>query len=243
MAWRLKAGMGQSPTGSPGGGQGSQRKGKKGKDKDDEPMALLDGSASGSAGAPVAVARAESKKRAKKEQGKDKSTEGIIKLMAKMQLQHAQMLREQQGVLFDVVFMDTESDVIKEMQEKGASYSEQTQGKRGHNMGPPHLHIFDSMMGALVKKKDEIGAQNYTEIKKYVDFCEGADQDMILRQVKQCRVAKCFEHSKKKIFMAIENTGCRYQVLDALKQLGGEQKHGRAPPGAMEVALQDFLDW
>ena len=206
-------------------------------------MALLDGSASGSAGAPVAVARAESKKRAKKEQGKDKSTEGIIKLMAKMQLQHAQMLREQQGVLFDVVFMDTESDVIKEMQEKGASYSEQTQGKRGHNMGPPHLHIFDSMMGALIKKKDEIGAQNYTEIKKYVDFCEGADQDMILRQVKQCRVAKCFEHSKKKIFMAIENTGCRYQVLDALKQLGGEQKHGRAPPGAMEVALQDFLDW
>ena len=104
------------------------------------------------------------KKRAKKEQGKDKSTDGIIKLMAKMQLQHAQMLREQQGVLFDVVFMDTESDVIKEMQEKGASYSEQTQGKRGHNMGPPHLHIFDSMMSALIKKKDEIGAQNYNEI-------------------------------------------------------------------------------
>ena len=116
-------------------------------------------------------------------------------------------------------------------------------GQERAQHGPPHLHIFDSMMGALIRKKDEIGAQNYNEIKKYVDFCEGADQDMTVRQVKQCRVAKCFEHSKKKIYMAIENTGCRYQVLDALKQLGGEQKHGRAPPGAMEVALQDFLDW
>ena len=128
MSWRLKAGVGQSPTGSPGEGPGS-RKGKKGKDKDDEAMAEAPtppagGPASGSAGAVAVVTRAESKKKAKKEQGKDKSTDGIIKLMAKMQLQHAQMLREQQGVLFDVVFMDTESDVIKEMQEKGSSYAQ-----------------------------------------------------------------------------------------------------------------------
>jgi hypothetical protein len=235
MAWRL----GGSPTGSSGAGQGLQRK-KKG--KEDETLSQASTAAPAAPELALQVARAESKKKARKDK-KDKDTESIMKLMAKMQLQQAQMLREHQGVLFDVVFMDTDSEVVLAMQEKGASYSEQTKGVKGHNMGPPHLHVFDAMIQALLKKKDSIGLANYSELKKFSDFCEGATQDDILRQVKQCRVAKCFENTKKKIYMAIEGTGVRTHVLDALRQLGGVQKHGRAPPGAMEIALQEFLDW
>ena len=51
-----------------------------------------------------------------------------------------------------------------------------------------------------------------------------------------------FNSDLKRLVLSVEGVRVRKQLLDALVQLGGRRKQGRAPKGAMERALEGWLE-
>ena len=62
-------------------------------------------------------------------------------------------------------------------------------------------------------------------------------------QIRACRVLKCWDGSKVKLFLHIHSPKLRRSVVLALQQIEDVvYKAGKAPTGTMESLLQDALE-
>ena len=87
-----------------------------------------------------------------------------------------------------------------------------------------------------------IGAQTLGDLTSLVNtYKEQSWQDKA-QMVQFCKLEKMYAADQKRIVMAVERAEMGAQILAALKQLGREQKFGRAPPGAMEWELQEWVE-
>eukprot|EP00969_Alexandrium_andersonii_P253456 11202089-Alexandrium_andersonii.AAC.1 len=75
--------------------------------------------------------------------------------MAKLTLQHSQMLRDVNAAVFKVVLIPSDSAVVKTVMKAGKAYHEEVQ-KRGkeHALGPPSTHMWLAAVRAVAEAKE-----------------------------------------------------------------------------------------
>ena len=61
-------------------------------------------------------------------------------------------------------------------------------------------------------------------------------------QIRYCRIEKMYSAEHKRLVLSVEATGIRAPLKAALLQTGAVAKHGRAPAGAMEFDMQEWLE-
>eukprot|EP00971_Amphidinium_carterae_P144327 2860313-Amphidinium_carterae.1 len=163
--------------------------------------------------------------------------------MAKMQLQTSQNLRLVMSVVFETFVLKANSPEAEAMAEEGRKYGEQTRGKPGHALGPPHVWLFGALLKALQQRGDAVGAVNATAVKqlaeRYALLTLGAKAEL----VKACRMQKTFDKECRRLLLALSpGVAEQQQLLAALAQTGAVHKLGRAPEGEMERSLQRAVE-
>ena len=73
--------------------------------------------------------------------------------------------------------------------------------------------------------------------KKYQDMSVEEKSDLVL----MCRVERTYKSETSRLVFSIERSGARQFVLSSLVQLGAIRKQGRAPKGALERELEEWL--
>ena len=70
------------------------------------------------------------------------------------------------------------------------------------------------------------------------------DKENTFLMVRACRARKAYDPAKKKLVISVRGDMEKYRapILDAIKQLGGEIKTGKAPPSGLEKAIQGLLE-
>lgn len=63
----------------------------------------------------------------------------VMQIMAKAQLQSLQSERELMGILFETYVVKADSEEVKDVDDEGRKYHEQTKNKQEHRLGPPRV--------------------------------------------------------------------------------------------------------
>ena len=107
-----------------------------------------------SAAPKVTPAKGKSKAKGKGKSGQSATiNDPVLSAMARLTLQSAQQHRVWEASLLTTYLGQTDSAVITSMRESGVRYHQETQtsdAARRAQLGPPHVHVFGAMIGALV---------------------------------------------------------------------------------------------
>lgn len=165
-------------------------------------------------------------------------TARLLHLLARMNLNQAQTLRDLTGALFDTVIVRTDLPFVARMEEQGSTYAATV--KQRPEIGPPHVWIFGSMVEGLVAVGPEIGKKNSEELTAFLG--EYSDLDPVGKHdmVKYCRRVVTWDKTLTRLVLCI-SCPVRRAILDSLTQLGGIRKVGRAPASGQERDLQSWL--
>lgn len=87
----------------------------------------------------------------KEEAEEGSTTKGIIKDIASLTLQNTRAVKHIEGALCKSYRTAKTDAVVTAAVTAGKSYTEATRGKRGHNMGSPHLHVGAAIIRILEK--------------------------------------------------------------------------------------------
>lgn len=189
--------------------------------------------------------------------GKDKNSSGGKKL-TKAQAENKQLwstiikailgLQQEQrsinSVILYTLIVDSSNPEVCKMIEQGKAYGQLCQEQPRHQQGPPHLFVFAGLLVGLQERKESIGIKNLNIISSMIEKWQGWDLDDKADSIRLCRQAKCWDPKNRKIFLAYGNGFTEEEqrgVVNALTQCGAILKHGRAPTGALERELSQWL--
>lgn len=165
----------------------------------------------------------------------------LMTALLKSQLSVQQQQRSMSSVLFDTLLVSADLSLIAAMQEQGRAYSEATaSGQR--DLGPPHIYIYGGLLQALVQEGEKIGALNHATLVEHLKKYE--DQPILEKAelVQWCRLDRTYRSDVKRITLSIERLGpARQALLAGLRQVGADLRQGRAPRGALERDLEQWL--
>eukprot|EP00929_Paragymnodinium_shiwhaense_P077062 TRINITY_DN39668_c0_g2_i1.p2 TRINITY_DN39668_c0_g2~~TRINITY_DN39668_c0_g2_i1.p2 ORF type:complete len:132 (-),score=38.96 TRINITY_DN39668_c0_g2_i1:32-427(-) len=114
---------------------------------------------------------------------------------------------------------------------------------RGHDLGPPHVHIWMALLEELAAQKDKVGLSNATRLEQMVQVMADMEMEELCDMVKVCKVSKTYESNTVRVTLAfVDAVPHRKVTIDAMKQLGGIHKLGRAPRSALEDQIQALLE-
>lgn len=97
------------------------------------------------------------------------------------------------------------------------------------------------MLSSFLEMKDKIVARSATVIKEHYDKYDAASNEERADMVEYCRVERTYKGDVCRLVLAVERTGFRAVVMDALTHIGGDRRCGRAPRGAQERDLEVWL--
>ena len=92
-------------------------------------------------------------------------------------------------------------------------------------------------------EKLDIGAKNKISLKDMQTDLGEMQKSAIPMCVRACRVKQTYDKTKVKIILAVRGDLEKHRpaIVDSFVQTGADYKCGRAPPSAMERAIQDLL--
>ena len=81
-------------------------------------------------------------------------------------------MREASGILFDPVIIAPDGPIATALRSRGQQYAAcVAEGGKDHSYGPPHLHIFEALVEALVSLGEKVGQSKLEKLKKHVPSC------------------------------------------------------------------------
>ena len=193
---------------------------------------------------PARTKQKSDKKRELGESNKsDKGLNEILELLTKQTLSNSHKLRDLNSIMIDVFLIPADMPEILSMQEQGSYHSAKAKGNPAHELGPPHVYIAIGMITALARRQPaEIGGQEnsttLTEMSKWMGEVAWEEVNELFRY---CKESKVVDSKTRRIEICCTKTEPRMAVLAALRSIGAKQKRGRAPLGAMERELQQWL--
>ena len=102
------------------------------------------------------------------------------------------------------------------------------------------------MLAALVEEHEagQVGEGTHASLKKALLGFRELETDDRCDIVRAMRLEKMFEKSKKRLVVCVDNTSTtiRKELIAGLTAVGAQRKVGKAPPGAMERAIQGHLE-
>ena len=225
--------------------------GEAGGSKGDLTLAVVPAGGGGAGGGRKARGGEKDPKKYKKEDGTKKQAGNIqgenkklLVLIMKMLMQSAQRGRDADSVVFDFLLGPGDSKEVLAMTEQNTLYQENTKGKKGHDLGPPHIWTFGGLLSELVKKGPGVGLRTAGQLTECMDKYEAMGWEEKCDFVKFCRVSKVYKEDQRRLVISFGQEGgpARGPILQALQETGWVRKHGRAPPGYMEREVQEWLE-
>ena len=197
-----------------------------------------------------------------KDMGWNKKQAGLINVMLKQLLLTTQMVRDLWAAGVDTFFMDADSPEVVAALDSGATYSQEVRARgKGHQLGPPHLHIFNGFLAKLLERGVALGQRTHSLLKLWYDkMWVELGLEEIYNILRLFRVMKCFDPTKRKIHIMLREvpmetpsqesdeqqlpspTLVRSLLQKALVEVGARRAMGAAPPGAMEEIIQNAVD-
>lgn len=179
----------------------------------------------------------------KKGRRKVAEIEELLEDVARLQLVGQAQTRDLWGTLVTTVIMKTEAGPVRRMQAAGQAYHDACLGKTPaeHEKGPPCIHVALALFSSLEGESQvtEATKKILGEMKeKYL--CRPTEEAVLFARM--CKLGKCWQKDMTKVHYHFLDPDATHAVTRALKQLGGDVKHGRPPPGGLETKIRKNLD-
>ena len=195
----------------------------------------------GTGSGAVAGGRRPAADKEKPELGAKATEMTAVMLKALLNLLHRQALME--AVAYRTFILKTEHPVAKAIVDTGTLYAANCRALgRQHELGPPHPHFYAATLRALhASGAEAIGEENLRKIGKFLESWEALGVAGQCSHIRACRTDKTYSSKTKRLTLSFGDSQLSCEVIDALKKTGGEEKHGKAPRGAMEDQLAAWL--
>ena len=177
-----------------------------------------------------------------KKKGQVAKTSGGMKRLLRDLLKSVLSLQQGQrslaSVVFDVVLLSAENPGVVGMAEQGRAYA-QVEDKSA--IGSPHLFIFGGLLKGVVSAGEKIGQSNLKELTQALTEYEDMEDEDRGELVVFAKLDRTYKADIKRVTLSLDRWQYRKSLLSALQQLGGTRKQGRAPRGAQERELEQWL--
>ena len=195
-----------------------------------------------------------------KSKGADKAMTNLQIAIMKAVLRNFQDGSDLQSVCFDIGIGESTLKEIEAGNEEATAYNNETHGKPGHGLGPPHLFLLggfaDSLNTQLLEKTkaDPSNAKIRAwsgKLEELVKFLEKATVEEKGRLCTFFKLTKCYkkrgETQKTRITMSFEPSpeaqNTRLTPIQVLKHVSFiDFKVGRPPAGGLEREIQAWLE-
>lgn len=111
-----------------------------------------------------------------------------------------------------------------------------------HGLGPPHLYVRWGLITALQQRGTAVGLHNAEMLKSYDDIMGNKTQGELADQVSYARMSRMYNKQFKILEFTVADATLKGLVIGCLNQVGAVRLHGPAPPGGLEVLLQQVLE-
>ena len=128
---------------------------------------------------------------------------------------------------------------------EGKGYSERTKGKRGHTEGPPHPHIWNSLIIATAKDP-QLEPNDRDQLNAYAQEWRVKGPLALCDEIRCCRTKKCFDTKYLNLFVRVREGTQSATVWGIIKKRmvlsGSILREGLAPQSNMEREIEKFLE-
>jgi hypothetical protein len=162
---------------------------------------------------------------------KDKSLVPLFSLMMKAILRSSQINRDFIQCCLVTIVLSSDSKLILDLHDEGRNWAALRNEDTDVELMPPHIAKFTRMISSLLQQR----------LTAYQVVLDDQELEETCDQIRFLKTDKMFDSKKTRLSLAIERCEAKPNIMSALKQLGGILKHGRMPPGAMEVELGKWL--
>ena len=166
-------------------------------------------------------------------------------LMCKFMLAQGLSNRMLISACIDVISLLSSSVWAISATAEGKGYSERTKGRKGHDEGPPHPHIWNSLLMATAKDPAlEQGDRDL--LNAYAQEWRGKGPLALCDEVRCCRTKKCFDTKYLNLFVKVREGTQSAVVWGIIKKrmvlTGSIMREGLAPQSNMEREIEKFLE-
>ena len=199
-----------------------------------------------SAAPKVAPAKGKSKAKGKGKSGQSATlNDPVLSAMARLTLQSAQQHMVWEASLLTTFLGPTDSAVITSMRESGVRYHQETQtsdAARRAQLGPPHVHVFGAMIGALVTQISTITPLlGFAEqLRRIAAWLGTASLEPVVEMVTVARLSRTRQPNQTRVQIRV-NHETHAASIRALCSVGFRHMCGTAPPGHHERVLSKHL--
>ena len=182
--------------------------------------------------------------------GKDKEKDSdklqaLVGVVARLSLAHAAEIRDLQGAVFHAFLLQAASLLSQALTEVGKRYhDEAAKDPKGHNLGPPFLHTWVTLVQHLKDEENVAKAVRKTLAEYWEEVVLKRPREELEAHIRHCRVRPAYKKEKMKLHIMISpSVAPRLEepILQAIIQCGGEKKVGAPPPGGLEREARELL--
>ena len=149
----------------------------------------------------------------------DSDPQRFMTVVVKGLLNCSQRLRTIEGVLQDVLIIDSGHDIVKELAATMRPYQESCkQQGSGYDLGPPVPHLWSTFLDCLIKF--DIGHQNRTDLQVVKELVDNStDPETVFEHCRHIHCKGCYDKKIHKLTMMIPDRNSRHAVVKAMNQL------------------------
>lgn len=172
---------------------------------------------------------------------------GVLKDVSQLTCRNTRSIAHLEGAMFRAFRTKKDDPVIVAAIQAGKAYTEATKGKKGHNMGSPHLHVAAAVLRTLC-------TQQGANVEKLQNFMTTfASQKLLSEAIPTLYVAKQYDETKYKIVwmdtsatLPVQMGTMQVRIFEEelrghLERTGAEELVGTAPKTPAERRLNKFL--
>lgn len=167
-----------------------------------------------------------------------------VQILTKLALKNAMDVRELQAASLVTVQLPKDNVMVNSMLTATRTFNAEQEKAKSSNGNPPegqpHCHAWIALLEAL---NSQATPQEKETLEQHVQACCSSPA-AVACNVHVCRVKKCYDQSKMKICLAVnESVLPVVQIFERhVKNHHGKTLHGQAPKGGLEREAQNFLD-
>ena len=109
-----------------------------------------------------------------------------------------------------------------------------------HKKGPPCIHTGWALIEALAAQ-EKVAEETKEDLKKWMKGTQGLQPPLMAQEIRHCKLGKAWKKDTINIIYHF-TLDIDTLVLKAFLDIGADVKTGRAPPGALENAVQKHLE-
>ena len=143
------------------------------------------------------------------------------------------------ATVFITFIFPSDSPIVVAGMDAGKDYAEKAKGNKRHKMGPPQFFVWAAISKALLTQGSGKPEHILDRHRKSI-----TEVTMLQGTILHCRLSRCYDRASMRLLLAFgpEHVELKHAAMQLLRDAGGDEKIGQAPPGNLERQVQDLLD-